>query len=103
MSGAGYTTSGEATMRAQARLEQAAEQPASQASTVAPTKLAAQDFGDDHQAHFDSYRAGFDEIGAAMKGFSTALTNLAAGIGGAGKAYDTAESDTAAATRRAGA
>jgi hypothetical protein len=103
MSGAGYTASGETMMRAQARLEQAAEEPASQASSVTPTNLTAQDFGDGHQSHFDSYRAGFEEIGAAMKGFSTALTNLAAGIGGAGKAYDAAEGETAAATRRAGA
>jgi hypothetical protein len=103
MSGAGYTTSGEAMIRAQARLEQVAEEPASQASTVASTKLTAPDFGDGHQSHFGRYRAGFDEIGAAMKGFSTALTNLAAGIGGAGKAYDTVESETVAATRRAGA
>lgn len=98
-----YMSSGEAMMRAQARLEQAAEQPASQASTVAPTKLTAADFGDGHQSHFDAFRAGFDEIGAAMKGFSVALTNLAGGIGGAAEAYDSVESETAAATRQAGA
>jgi hypothetical protein len=99
----GYTTSGEAMMRAQARVEQAADAPASEASRVAPTKLTAQDFGDGHQARFDGYRAGFDEIGAAMKGFSTALTNLAGDIGSAGRSYAAAESDTAAATRQAGA
>lgn len=103
MSGAGYATSSEAMMRAQARLEQAADAPASEASRVAPTKMTAQDFGDGHQAHFDGYRTGFDEIGAAMKGFSTALTNLGGGIGSAGKTYEAAEGDTAAATRQAGA
>lgn len=103
MADAGYATSGEAMMRAQARLEQAAGEPAAQAATVAPTKLTAQDFGDGHQSHFDSCRAGFDEIGAAMKGFSTALTNLAASIGGAAKAYDAAEGAAVAATRQAGA
>jgi hypothetical protein len=102
MSGAGYSTSSESMMRAQARLEQAADGPTSEAAKVAPTKLTAADFGDGHQAHFDNYKTGFDEIGAAMKGFSTALTNLAGGIGSAGQAYDAAESDTAAATRRAG-
>ncbi|HKS49403.1 MAG TPA: hypothetical protein VJT49_30700 [Amycolatopsis sp.] len=90
-------------MRAQARLEQAADAPVQEASKVAPTKLAAGDFGDGHQTHFDGYKAGFDEIAAAMKGFSTALTNLGGGIGSAGKSYQAAESDTAAATRRAGA
>lgn len=99
----GYATSGEAMMRAQARLEQAADEPASEASKVAPSKMTARDFGDGHQAHFDVYRAGFDEIAAAMKGFSTALTNLAGGIGGAGQAYDAAESGMVAGTRQAGA
>ena|SRR6187399_2950164 len=102
MSG-GYSTSSEAMMRAQARLEQAADEPASEAAKVVPTKMTARDFGDGHQAHFDRYKTGFDEIAAAMKGFSTALTNLAGGIGGASKAYDAADAGNAAATGRAGA
>lgn len=102
MPDAGYATSSEAMTRAQVRLGEAAEGPAADAKKVAPTEITKEDFGRVHGQHHPKYKAGMDEIGAAMTGLSTALTNLGTNIGSAGTRYGNAETAGAAQAHKAG-
>lgn len=98
----GYEASSEAMTRAQIRLADAADDPATEASKVAPTELAAVDFGRVHQESFGKYKSGIDQIGAGMTGLSNALMNLSSGIGTAGSKYNAQEQDAGARANAAG-
>jgi hypothetical protein len=98
----GYEASSEAMTRAQIRLNDAADDPAAEAKKVAPTEIAAADFGRVHQESFGKYKTGIDEIGAGMTGLSNALMNLGSGIGAAGSKYTAQESDAGAQANAAG-
>ncbi len=98
----GYAASSEAMTRAQIRLADAADDPAAEAKKVAPTEIAAGDFGRVHQEHFGKYKAGMDEIGAGMTGLSNALMNLGSGIGSAGSKYTAQEANAGAQANQAG-
>jgi uncharacterized protein YukE len=102
MPNGGYTTSSEAMMRAQTRLQEAAEEPASEAKKVSPTQLSQENFGKAHGDYFSRFQSGMDEIGAAMTGLSGELAALGGSIGSAGNMYTTAEGDAAATSTDAG-
>ncbi|MEU7784204.1 MULTISPECIES: hypothetical protein [unclassified Amycolatopsis] len=88
--------------RAQVRLADAADDPGAEAKKVAPTEIAAADFGRVHQEGFGKYKAGIDEIGAGMTGLSNALMNLGSGIGTAGGKYTAQEQNASATANQAG-
>ena len=98
----GYEASSEAMTRAQVRLADVADDPANEAKKVAPTAIVAGDFGRVHQESFGKYKAGIDEIGAAMTGLSNALMNLGSGIGSAGAKYTNQEATAGAQANQAG-
>jgi hypothetical protein len=97
----GYSTNSEAMQRARTRLSEAADEPAAEAKNVAPPKVTKERFGRVHGRHFDGYKAGFDEIAAAMAGLSAALSSFGGAIGSAGASYGNAEGDAAAGTTNA--
>lgn len=98
----GYEASSEAMTRAQVRLADVADDPANEAKKVAPTAIAAIDFGRVHQESFGKYKAGIDEIGAGMTGLSNALLNLGGGIGAASGKYTAQEASAGATANQAG-
>ncbi|OZM74920.1 hypothetical protein CFN78_01515 [Amycolatopsis antarctica] len=82
---------------AQERLRQAAEDPAAQASLVAPPKVTQEQFGRVHGGHFAAYSAGVEQVGAALTGLSGELNALGGGIGAGGQAYAEQEASTSSA------
>lgn len=98
----GYKTSSEAMMRAQTRLREAGDEPASQAKKVAPTEVTQEEFGKAHSQFFTKYQTGIEEIGAAMNGLSAELTALGGNVGAAGQQYGDAEANTQSTLNAAG-
>ncbi len=99
----GYKASSEAMLSAQTALERAAEKTTSEAGKVAPTQLAAEDFGRKHTEYHKGYSTGIQAIGDAMKGYAGQLTQLGGGVGTAATQYTSAEDANAAAANKAGA
>ncbi|MGC7095908.1 hypothetical protein ACPZ19_14645 [Amycolatopsis lurida] len=81
---------------AQTRLKEQVGKPAAQADRLTPPKVKPEEFGRVHAHHFDSYSAGAEQVGAALKGLTAELTALAGGIGTAGQNYASADQANAA-------
>ncbi|KAA2264686.1 hypothetical protein F0L68_06235 [Solihabitans fulvus] len=58
---------------------------------IAPTPIADADFGVKHTSHAADYKAGIDQLGAAVKGMDGAWTGFAASLAGAGSTYGSTE------------
>ncbi|MGH3435193.1 MAG: hypothetical protein ACRDRN_01855 [Sciscionella sp.] len=69
---------------------------------IAPTQLAAADFGQAHQAHQSAYKTAVDEYGKGAKGMCSTLSSFASQIGGAGGTYADNESNTGGELRNSG-
>ncbi|WP_307849715.1 hypothetical protein [Qaidamihabitans albus] len=98
----GYTADTGA-MASQAKtIHDAAEDAAKDVKDVKPAKVSEADFGTEHTKWAADYTAAIEQLGTGATAMCNSLTGLAQQIGSAGKSYDAAESDQAAAATQSG-
>src|SRR2546426_2493996 len=88
----GYTTSTDGMSSAARNIHDTAEDAEGVVQDLKPTKLADKDFGTKHVQWFADYAKAIDQLGAGSDAMCANLMAFAGQLGGAGRAYSSADS-----------
>lgn len=98
----GYTTSTHGMSSAAGKIHDAAEDSQQAVKDLKPTKLADKEFGTKHTQWFADYSKAIEALGAGSDAMCANLSAFAGQLGGAGRAYASADSGSSQNVNQAG-